>query len=223
MGHQNHATGLRTAITKNWSSKWSTSLNNKEQYQFLLEQDLLIKEFIKSFCSTNNLNLGPVFIKRSQNNLFVFIGLQFDNTNKNKNSINKDLFTKELKVKLEQFTESKTHIFISSINNELYNAKLLSNFIADNLTKLRNYSSIFQSILRNLNINKGSIKLQRAIQGIKVHLSGRLNGVDRARTVKFNWGSLPLNTLKTKIEFAKNTAYTKYGTIGIKVWIAFKK
>ena len=49
MGHQNHATGLRTAITKNWSSKWSTSLNNKEQYQFLLEQDLLIKEFIKKY------------------------------------------------------------------------------------------------------------------------------------------------------------------------------
>ena len=219
MGHQNHATGLRMAINKNWSSKWSTSINNKKEYQFLLDQDILIKEFIKSFCKAHNLDLGPVFLKRSKNNTFIFLGLNFETTKK----IEKELFSKTLKKYIEQYTETNVHIFITSINNTLYNAQLLSNSIAENLTNRKNYSFIFQQILRDLTKNKGSETLQKNIKGIKIHLSGRLNGVDRARTVKFNWGSLPLNTLKTKMEFAKNTAFTKYGTIGIKVWIAFHK
>jgi small subunit ribosomal protein S3 len=219
MGHQNHASGLRRSLTNNWSSKWSTSLNNKKQYQFLLDQDLLIKKFVKSFCKTHNINLGPFFIKRTQNNLFLFIGI---NLNCDKTELSKELFTKKLNHYLTQFTENKVHLFISSINNPLYNAELLSNEIAESLTNRRNYSVIFQNILRNITVNKGSQKLQKSIKGIKIHLSGRLNGVDRARTVKFNWGSLPLNTLKTRIEYAKKTAFTKYGAIGIKVWIAFE-
>lgn len=222
MGHQNHAGGLRRSLTENWSSKWSTSVNNKKQYQFLLDQDLVISEFIKSFCKEHSIDLGPFFIKRSENHFYIFLAVNLDTKTKQE-ALTIELFSETLKNNLEQFTQNKVSIFISSITSMLYNADLLSNFIADNLENRKNYSFIFQTILRALDSNKGSSKLQSSIQGIKIHLSGRLNGVDRARTVKFNWGSLPLNTLSSRIEFAKNTAFTKYGTLGIKVWVSFKE
>merc|ERR1712065_100603 len=146
--------GLRRSLTNNWSSKWSTSLNNKKQYKFLLDQDLLIKKFVKSFCKTHDINL------------VLFIGI---NLNSDKTELSKELFTKKLNHYLTQFTENKVHLFISSINNPLYNAELLSNEIAESLTNRRNYSVIFQNILRNITVNKGSQKLQKSIKGIKIH------------------------------------------------------
>lgn len=224
MGHQNHATGLRLPLTNRWNSKWSVNIKNKYAYKFLLHQDLLIKDFIKQyFISKYNLETGTCIIKRSKNNIFLFIPINFD-LNLNKVNINKVELNNSLKKYISTFTENEVKVFLVPIKNILFEPQLLANYIAKEIEKRRNLFFIFQQILKRKLVDtyNGSTQLKNSILGIKVQCSGRLNGADRGRTTKMLWGSIPLSTLKSEILFGKQTAYTKYGTIGVKVWVYFK-
>lgn len=228
MGHQTHSTGLRLPLNKRWSSKWSVNIKHKTHYQFLVHQDHQIKEFLSQLFLKYNITIGNVIIKRSSNNIFLFIPINADINSQmfKKSTLNFDLkksiLQETIENYLERFTDSKVHLFLSPINNVVYNAKMLADFMANEIKKRKPYLPVIQNIFKKLTLKQGSSLLKSSIIGIKIHCAGRLNGVDRARTAKMSWGQLPLNKLTAEIDYAKSTAFTKFGTIGIKVWVAFK-
>lgn len=218
MGHQNQAIGLRLGFNNKWTSKWSVDIKNKEIYKYLIHQDLLIKSFISQFFKTLKIQILKPIIKRNQNQTHIFIGvLNYDRLGE---QIDLKIF-KNLQKLLENFTNTEINLYYISLDHYLFDAEFLGNFIVNELKNNKKPLTIFKSILKT----KDEINSTFAdnILGIRYEVSGRIKGVDRARTLKFLWGSVPLNTFSTKFSFAKKIAYTKEGTLGVKAWITFKE
>lgn len=223
MGHQNHTIGLQLGFNNKWSSKWAVDIKNKEIYRYLTHQDLLIKAFIIQFFKKLKLQVLKPIIKRTENETHIFIGIFTKYKKIRVENPTHDI--NYLQTLLEQFTNTKVKCYYVFINNYLYDADLLGNFIVASVKANKKPLTIFKTILRKkTKLHKSSSLnfLHQKIQGIKYEISGRIKGVDRARTLKFLYGSVPLNTLSQKISFAKKTVYTKEGTLGVKVWITYK-
>ncbi len=106
---------------------------------------------------------------------------------------------KDLKVNIEE---------VKDINLQ---AQVIANSIAEQIEKRVAFRRLMKQSLEQI-MNAGA-------KGAKVAIGGRLNGADIARTEHLSSGKIPLHTLRADIDFARSTAYTTYGTVGIKVWI----
>ncbi len=106
---------------------------------------------------------------------------------------------KELKVNIEE---------VRDINLQ---AQVVANGIAEQLEKRVAFRRLMKQSLEQI--------MQAGAKGAKVAIGGRLNGADIARTEHLSNGKIPLHTLRADIDFARSTAFTTYGTVGIKVWI----
>ena len=104
------------------------------------------------------------------------------------------------------------HLDIQEIKNPDASAAVVSESIIDQIEKRIPYRRILKQTLAKIISN-------REVKGAKIRLSGRLDGAEIARTEHLEEGSLPLQTLRANIDFAKATAVTTYGTVGVKVWI----
>lgn len=238
---------LRLPHTRQWNLKWSVNAKtNKQLYTSLFHEDLLIKDFLQQFCSKIKLRLGQSIIKRSFNQIFIFMYLYNNNYNKqfkfndlnqlNKYNLQKNAklcLLKLSKMQIQQFTNSQVYLYITQISQVITNPQLLANFLASQFMKKR--ISVYQ-ISKKLKFlkTKSEAITQYKVLGYKAQISGRINGVNRARTIRFTEGKMPLNTFQTMtnlkktnkllnvtIDYATSVAYTKYGTFGIKVWIAY--
>jgi ribosomal protein S3 len=121
----------------------------------------------------------------------------------------------------KQSVKNSVFIYYTPITTYFYDAQLLSNFIVKELYYNKKPLSVFKNILKKREDLLITSYLIPLISGIKYEIAGRIKGVDRARTIKFLWGSVSLNKLVQKISYVKNTVFTKEGTLGIKVWIAY--
>ncbi len=106
---------------------------------------------------------------------------------------------KELKVNIEE---------VRDVNLQ---AQVIANGIAEQLEKRVAFRKLMKQSLEQI-MNAGA-------KGAKVAIGGRLNGADIARTEHLSSGKIPLHTLRADIDFARSTAFTTYGTVGIKIWI----
>ena len=106
---------------------------------------------------------------------------------------------KELKVNIEEIRDVNMH------------AQVIANGIAESLEKRVAFRRLMKQTLEQV--------MQAGAKGVKVAIGGRLNGAEIARTEHLSSGKIPLHTLRANIDFARSTAFTTYGTIGIKVWI----
>ena len=238
MGYQTNPIGLRLIKTRNWESKWSVNLiYNKEVYAALLHEDLLIKRYLKQICLKKQIELGKLIIKRSFNQIYIILPINYDTNAEQPLSINKiennDLnsthnlkFFKSIQHQIENFTNIKTYVFVSNITTIATSAELIATTLARLLTTKRRISAYqLSKKIKLLNTNNNS-KIH--ILGYKVQISGRLNRANRACTIQFKEGRMPLTTVdlnkkinkkeNIKIDYASSVAYTKYGTLGIKVW-----
>ncbi len=210
MGQKIHPISFRLGITKPWASRWFL----KGGYPKFLQEDEAIRTIIEE--KIGLAGIAGIEIERTQGHLRVFIkaarpGFVIGRGGKGMEDLQKAVVKAMQKVR-----NSKAPIPMSLNVEELkrseVSAAYLGQQIAWDLEKRMPFRRTMKKYLEQVLQN-------RDVKGAKIFLSGRLDGNEIARREWLAKGSIPLQTLRADIDYAKTTAYTSYGTIGIKTWI----
>lgn len=207
MGHKVNPVGLRIGITNTWKSKW---FGGKKEYKDNLRQDIELRTAIMK--KWKAAAIAEVEIERSASMVRVIIktarpGVLIGRGGSGVEDMQayvKDNFFKQKKTTLK--------IEIQEVKNFEENAALIAQNIAEQLEKRIAFRRAMKAMLDQVTKNT-------AIKGVKIEMSGRLGGAEMARREWSSKGTLPLHTLRANIDFARATAYTTYGTLGVKVWL----
>lgn len=203
MGSKVHPYGFRVGITKPWKSVWF----NENDYQEYFHEDEKIRNHIKDKYS--EAGISDVIIQRPSDSLVkidiyasrvgMVIGKKASEINKLRDNLSK------------MINERAVKVYVNDVKNPYGEAILVAEDIAGQILRRVSHKVAMKRSITN--------SMKRGIKGIKVMVSGRLGGADIARTEWYMEGRLPLQTLRSDIDYATTEAQTKYGTIGIKVWI----
>jgi small subunit ribosomal protein S3 len=237
MGQKTHPKGFRLITTENHLSNW---YSDKFSYPSLIEEDSLIRSYIseklENFLSISkieilkndtyvNVNILALYprAKEMAKKLLTYFTDEEKNTKivnaLSKRKINlKKLVILILKQQIRkiirnlQIKSKKTFkIKINFLKNQFEDANLIARYIADQLERRVPFRRVVKKTIKKVKLTE--------IKGIKIQVSGRLNGVEIARSEWKRDGKIPLHTLRAKIDYTKYAALTIYGIIGIKVWL----
>jgi small subunit ribosomal protein S3 len=202
MGQKVRPTGFRTGIMTNWLSQWYAS---KQDFAELLVEDKKIRDYIKRRYGRSG--IARIKIERTREKVTVFIHSARVGMIIGKKGQEVDKLTKQLEDLCHRHIEVKT----MEVNRPEVDPQLVAEDIAEQLEKR---ASFRRTIKRSLDQT-----MEAGARGVRVQLSGRLGGAEMARTESGMLGSIPLSTLRARIEYGFAEAKTAQGNIGIKVWI----
>ena len=201
MGQKSNPIGLRLGINRAWDSVWYDERNFSDR----IKEDLVIRNYILTKYSTAS--ISKVEINRTSEKATVNI-----NTARHGLIIGKGGSEVELLKKgLNKLVGYEVQVNVSEIKRPALVAKLVGQNIAQQLEKKVNYRRAVKKSIQST--------MQLGAAGIRVCISGRLNGAEIARSETFREGRVPLHTLRSNIDYAIVEANTTYGIIGLKVWI----
>lgn len=206
MGQKTHPLGFRLGITQEHKSTWYANLN---QYADILKEDDAIRTYIKTISKVNS--IADVKINRNGLNDQIQLNIQTGKPGILVGDLGAGLETllNNIKKLLPANRELTVNVF--EVEKVDLNASLLADLVAEQLEK----RIAFRRAIREA--------LQRAqkqnVNGIKIQVSGRLNGAEIARSEWIREGRVPLQTLRADIDYATQEANTIYGVLGIKVWL----
>ncbi len=204
MGHKINPFLNRLGIIRNWKSRWFNSAKYKEY----LRSDIELRDFLEKKLS--KAAVEDIVIERSANSITVNIYSARPGVIIGRGGTGAEELKAEITKKLKEKVEVKVNII--EVRNPHLSAKLVAQSIAEQIEKRSPFRrTIKQAIERTMQ--------SKEAKGIKVAVSGRLDGAEMARTEWLSEGKIPLQTLRADVDFAKYNAYTTYGVIGIKVWI----
>lgn len=204
MGHKINPTSFRLKITDTWKSKWFS----KSNYVELLREDVRIREYLETHLK--KAGLARVDIERlNDGTITVIIRTTKPGLIIGKGGAGIEELKKRLKTKLGIKKELKVNI--EEVRDVNLQSQVIANNIAEQLEKRVAFRKLMKQTLEQV-MNAGA-------KGVKVAVGGRLNGAEIARTEHLSSGKIPLHTLRADIDFARATAFTTFGTIGVKVWI----
>lgn len=201
MGQKVNPFSQRLKINQTWKSRWF----EHSHYAANLIADLRIRKALES--RLRNASVSRIEISRDANKLVIDIysgrpGLIIGR---------RGTGTDELKKVLSAFIDAKIQINIVEVKNPDADANIIALNIANQIEKRISFKRAIKQAIERAKEN--------GIQGIKVHVAGRLNGAEIARSEKNSYGTVPLSTFKSDIDYAHVAALTTYGIIGVKVWI----
>ncbi|HEY4507225.1 MAG TPA: 30S ribosomal protein S3 [Candidatus Paceibacterota bacterium] len=204
MGHKISPTSFRLSVNKDWKSRWF----NLKNYPSFLKEDVAIRNFLSK--KIKNMSVDRVEIERSPDVLAIAIFTARPGLIIGRGGTG----IEDVKFEIAKIIKRKTaiRIDIQEYKNPEASATIMAEQMAEQIEKRLPYRRVIKQSLAKIMSN-------RDIKGAKVAIGGRLDGNDIARTEHLEQGSLPLQTLRADIDFAKSTAHTTYGTVGIKVWI----
>jgi small subunit ribosomal protein S3 len=195
--------GLRLGITRTWDSNWYA---DKKEYAKCFHEDIKIRSLVKT--TYFQAGISKVKIERtSSSNVAILI-----HTAKAGIVIGrKGSEIESLRAKLEALTGKKVSVKVQEVKDFNKDAVLVAESISTSVEKRVAYKrAVGQAVMR---------AMKAGAKGIKVMVSGRLNGAEIARAEWVVEGKVPLHTLRADIDYATSTAHTTYGALGIKVWI----
>jgi len=204
MGQKTHPLGFRLGITQQHRSSWFES---KESYSVTLEEDHKIRKHIETNLSSAGISKIEVHRKSDQIELNIhtsrpgiIVGKSGSGIEKLKEELSKSLdMKKQLRINVNELSKADS------------DASLIAEFIAQQLEKRVAFRRATRQAIQ---------KAQRLnVQGIKVQVSGRLNGAEIARSEWVREGRVPLQTLRADIDYSTKRAQTTYGVLGVKVWV----
>lgn len=202
MSHSVHPYSYRVGILRDWKSRW---FGNKDFARFLKE-DTLIREWLMK--KLRSVMVAGVEIERSRKTITIFIrtsrpglliGKGGEGIEKLKKEVQKRMNHKDLKITIEE------------IRNPLLDASTVARMVCQDLER----RLPFRRVLKQ-NIEK---VMGAGAKGIRIQVSGRLDGSEMGRLEWLRKGLIPLQTLRADIDFVRDRATLPYGTIGVKVWI----
>lgn len=201
MGQKTHPYGFRLGVTKTWRSRWFA----KQDYAKLLKEDLDLKDSLRERLKAAG--VSSIEVDRPGNKLRVTIRTSRPGIIIGR----KGAEIEKLKGDLAKKTAREVFIDIQEVHKPELDAQLVSESIALQLEKRVAFRRAMRKAVDSA--------LRFGCKGIKVRVSGRLNGAEIARSEWYLQGQLPLHTLRADIDYGFSQAYTTYGVIGIKCWI----
>jgi small subunit ribosomal protein S3 len=205
MGQKVNPIGIRLGITRDWTSKWYAS---KKQFPLLVHTDFRVREFLKKKLA--DASVSRIMIERAAKKVNItiqtarpgiVIGKKGEDIEKLRAETAKLLGMAMLDVRLN----------IAEIRKPELDAQLVAESISQQIEK----RVMFRRAMKRAVMST----MRSGALGIKVRMSGRLNGSEIARTEWYREGRIPLHTFRADIDYGLAEAMTTYGVIGIKVWI----
>ena len=203
MGQKTHPKGLRLEVNKNWTSNW---FPKKNAYAADLAQDIKLRKYLKK--RLQDASVASINIERTTQAITVtihtarpgiVIGRGGEEVSRLKKEVAKLCNTEDI------------HLNINEVKRPELNAELVGQNIASQLIKKMPYRRILNKTMQST--------MRMGAEGIRINVSGRLGGVEIARSERFMEGRVPLHTLRADIDYALVEAHTTYGRLGVKVWI----
>ena len=206
MGQKTHPLGFRLGIVQEHQSVWYANFN---QYANILEEDDKIRTYINTISRANYISKVKIYRNVLKDHIQLTIetgkpGILVDDMGNGLKNLLKNL--KKLLPAGRQLT-----IKVSEIQFVDLEAKLLADLVAEQLEKRIAFRRATRTILQRAQ--------RQDVKGIKIQVSGRLNGAEIARSEWIREGRVPLQTLRADIDYATTEANTIYGVLGIKIWL----
>ena len=205
MGQKVHPIGIRLGISKDWLSKW---FSNSSEFPNNVYQDFLIRKSLNE--RLKDAATSKIQIERSSEKTTITINSARPGIVIGKKGEGIEGLRLEL-AKLMNTTINNIHLNIKEIRKPELDAKLVASSITQQLER----RVLFRRAMKRAVTNT----MRLGAEGIKVKISGRLNGAEIARSEWYQEGRVPLHTLRADIDYSVAEAKTTYGIIGVKVWI----
>lgn len=201
MGKKVSPHSIRIGITRGWDSTWFATRGFKEKFL----QDIHVRKYLEE--KFKQAKVSKVEIKRDSKKAKVIIysgkpGLIIGRGGEQIQELSRDLRNK--------FQDS-FDVSVQEIRKVDGDASLIAQSVAEQINKRFPYRRVIKMALERAK--------EAGTKGMKVIVSGRLNGVDIARKETYSHGKVPLHTLRANIDYSTATSFTTYGAIGIKVWV----
>lgn len=203
MGQKVNPISMRLQVNKDWRSKWFA---NKREYAKYLTQDLAVRRLIEDKIGTRGA-INKVDIERSPNLVTVTLATAKAGVVIGRGGSG----VQELKNEIEKIYGVPVRVNIEEVKKADLHAKLVAENIAFQLQRRISFRRAIKST--------AAAVMRAGAKGVRIEVSGRLNGAEMARREKESAGSVPLHTLRADIDYAFVPAKTKAGIIGVKVWI----
>lgn len=214
MGKKIRPDSLRLGLIKDWNSRWFPKSGD---FKFLLEEDVLLRGIIWNKIA--NAGIDRIKIERMGNKCRISIragrpGLVIGRGGKGIEDLTKALEAASKKLRAKKGIKEKAvfSVNIEEIKRSDISAAVTAQNIAWDIEKRMPFRRTMKKYLESILQNRG-------VEGAKIEIAGRLDGGEIARTEHLSKGRLPLIKLRANIDYGQATAFTTYGTVGIKVWI----
>ena len=203
MGQKVNPNGFRVGVIRDWESNWYTD----HDYAKFVDQDEKIRKFLSK--KLKDAFVSKIKIERSKNQIRVNIVAARPGVALGQNGEN----IKELEKRISRIVDKGTKIIIdvTEVENVDLDAQVVAYMIARQLENRANFRIAQKKAIRNV--------MKAGAKGIKTKISGRLGGVEMARSEGYTEGNVPLQTIRADIDYALGEALTTYGLLGVKVWI----
>jgi small subunit ribosomal protein S3 len=202
MGHKVHPTGIRLGIVKDWTSKWYA---DTKDYGNLLNNDMEVRAFLKK--RLFHASVSRIQIDRPAKNAHITVHTARPGVVIGKKGEDIDA----LRGEVSRMMGIPVHISIEEIRKPELDAQLVAEGIAQQLERRIMFRRAMKRAVQTA--------MRLGAEGVKVHVAGRLNGAEIARSEWTREGRVPLHTLRADIDYGFAEAKTTYGVIGVKVWI----
>ncbi|MEP9377881.1 30S ribosomal protein S3 [Aquabacter sp. CN5-332] len=202
MGQKVNPVGLRLGINRTWDSRWFA---NKGEYGKLLHEDIKIREMLMK--QLKQAAVSKVVIERPHKKCRVTIYSARPGVVIGKKGADID----KLRKKVADMTKSEVFINIVEIRKPEVDARLVAESIAQQLERRVAFRRAMKRAVQSA--------MRLGAEGIRINCSGRLGGAEIARLEWYREGRVPLHTLRADVDYGTATAFTTYGTCGVKVWI----
>lgn len=202
MGQKVNPTGIRLGYIKDWTSRWYASSRN---YSDFLHKDLKVREFLKK--KLGHASISRIQINRPANNAHITIHTARPGLVIGKRGEDIDTLRREISAMIGV----PVQVNVEEIRKPELDAQLVAEGVAQQLEKRIMFRRAMKRAVQNT--------LRLGAEGIKIHVSGRLNGAEIARSEWYREGRVPLHTFRADIDYGFAEAKTTYGVIGVKVWI----
>lgn len=206
-------TSFRLGITTPWSSRWFF----KRSLRFFLEEDHLIREIIRD--RILNAGIHSIDIERTGDVIRISIkagrpGLIIGRGGKGIEDLKNVLVkaVKRLRLKNKKPVNLTINLNVEELKRGDVSASVVAQQVAFDIEKRMPYRRVIKRQIDNISQNK-------EIKGVKIKVSGRLDGAEISRNDWLSKGRMPLQTLRANIDYGEATAFNSYGTVGIKVWL----
>ena len=202
MGQKVNPVGLRVGINRTWDSRWYA---DKREYGHLLHEDIRIRRFLQK--RLVQAGISRVVIERPAKKARVTIytarpGLVIGK---------KGADIEKLRQSLSMMTGNDVHLNIVEIRKPEIDAKMVAENICNQLERRIAFRRAMKRAVQSA--------MRLGALGIRINCGGRLGGAEIARTEWYREGRVPLHTLRADIDYGEATAFTTYGTCGVKVWV----
>jgi small subunit ribosomal protein S3 len=202
LGRKIHPIGFRLKIIRGWNARWFAE---GSKYSELLHEDFAIRQLVHK--DLPQAGIAKIEIERFPNQVQVIVWTAKPGVVIGR----KGQAVKDLRGRLRDLTDKAVKLEVEEITNPEVEAVLIADSIAGQLERRISHSRAMKRSVQ--------LAMRQGAQGIRIEVSGRLNGSEMARNEKISEGRVPRNTLRADIDYGTAEALTTYGRIGVKVWI----